>query len=408
MKIAVLCNSDSTGGAAIATARLTSALSKHGADAQMIVLHKNTNNLRVEEAGSDFGKKFAFYAERLGIFLRNGFKKENLFKVSTASTGIKLAENPTIKEADAIILSWINQGMLSLDELKKLIKTGKPIIWQMHDMWCFTGICHHAFGCDYYTQECGKCKFLNSNRVGDLSHSVWKKKKDIYDNSHIQFVAVSNWLKNRAKESSLLRDLPVVTIPVPFPIEEYPVLSASNQRNKIIMVAARLDDNVKGLDIAIDALNILKDKFPAIAEHYEIIFVGDIRNKSMLDSLKFPYRHYGTVSDTKKLRQLYAQSAVVLSSSRYESLGMTLIEGQACGAVPVSFERGGQGDIISDGSTGYIAKYEDATDLAECIAKAINNPIPPETLHASVSRKFSEDTVAKAYISLINKQLVAR
>ena len=408
MKIAVLCNSDSTGGAAIATARLTSALSKHGSDAQMIVLHKNTKNLRVEEAGGNFEKKFAFYAERLGIFLRNGFKKENLFKVSTGSSGIKLADNPTIKEADAIILSWINQGMLSLDELKKLIKTGKPIIWQMHDMWCFTGICHHAFGCDNYMQECGKCKFLNINRVGDLSNSVWKKKREIYENSKIQFVAASNWLKDRAKESSLLRDLWVETVPVPFPIEEYPLQSSSNQRNKLIMVAARLDDKVKGLDIAIKTLNILKEKHPDIAKRYEMIFVGEIRDKSMLESLKFPYRHYGTVTDTKKLRELYSQSAVVLSSSRYESLGMTLIEGQACGAVPVSFDRGGQGDIISDGSTGYIAKYEDAEDLAECIVKAINNPISPETLHASVSRKFSEDTVAKAYISLINKQFAGK
>ena len=157
MKIAVICKNDTIGGAAITTLRLTSALSKNGADAQMIVLDKLGNSLRVEETGSNFQKKKAFYLERLKIYLNNGFNRSKLFKVSTASDGVPLADNPTIKEADAIIISWINQGMMSLSELKKLIQTGKPIVWLMHDMWCFTGICHHAFGCDRYKQQCGEC-----------------------------------------------------------------------------------------------------------------------------------------------------------------------------------------------------------------------------------------------------------
>ena len=93
MKIAVICTSDTIGGAAISTTRLTNALSKHGAEAQLIVLKKGSKNLRVEEAGGDFEKKLAFYTERLKIYLNNGFSRKNLFKVSTASDGIKLADS---------------------------------------------------------------------------------------------------------------------------------------------------------------------------------------------------------------------------------------------------------------------------------------------------------------------------
>ena len=46
MKIAVICTSDTIGGAAISTTRLTNALSKHGAEAQLIVLKKGSKNLR--------------------------------------------------------------------------------------------------------------------------------------------------------------------------------------------------------------------------------------------------------------------------------------------------------------------------------------------------------------------------
>lgn len=404
MKIAIICTGDTIGGAAITTARLTNALSKHGADAQLIVLKKGSNNLRVEEAGGDFEKKMAFYAERLKIYLNNGFSRKNLFKVSTASDGIKLADNPTVKEADAIILSWINQGMLSLAEIKKIVNTGKPVIWLMHDMWCFTGICHHAFGCDRYKHECGECKFLKGKK-NDLSHKVWVKKNEIYSDSKIHFVAVSNWLKEKALESELLREMPVEVIPNAFPVEEYILPVTDTSRNKIIMVAERLDDTVKGLNYAIDALNILAEKRPEIAQKYEMVFVGEIRDTSVLNKLKFPYRTTGRISDSKKLKALYSQSAVVLCSSLYETLGGTLIEGQALGAVPVSFGEGGQPDIIEDGKTGFIAKYKDRTDLADCIVKALSSHIEPKTLHNSVLIKYSEENIAKAYIGLINKML---
>lgn len=403
MKIAVLCHSDINGGAAVATTRLVNALSLRGADAQMIVLRKDGTNLRVEEAGGYFEKKIAFYAERAGIFFRNGFRRDTLFKVSTASHGISITENPTIQEADAIILSWINQGILSLAELKRLIKTGKPIIWVMHDMWCFTGICHHAYGCRNYTEQCGACKFLR-NKPNDMSHTIWEKKRKLYNSSNIHFVAVSSWLRDRAVESSLLHDKLVHIIPNAFPIDDYPLQQHIAKRNKIIMVAARLDDTVKGLDYAIEALNIFNDKCANLAHGMEALFVGAIRDTSKLDALRFPHRHVGTVSDSHRLRELYSESAIVLSSSLYETFGMTLIEGQACGAIPVSFAEGGQADIIDDGKTGFIANYKDSESLADCIAKALSNlSITTETLHASVARRFSADTVAREYIDLLGR-----
>ena len=171
------------------------------------------------------------------------------------------------------------------------------------------------------------------------------------------------------------------------------------------MVAARLDDMVKGLDFAIEALNSIAERYPEVAKNYEMLFVGEIRDTSVLDKLKFPYKTFGVVRDGKKLKSLYLQSAVVLSSSLYESLPGTLIEGQASGAIPVSFGIGGQADIIDDGKTGFIAKYKDSTDLADCIIKAINSNIDPKALHNSVVLKYSEETIAKAYISLIKNIL---
>ena len=42
-----------------------------------------------------------------------------------------------------IHLHWVNQGFLSLSDIKKLVNTGKPIVWTMHDLWPATAICHY-------------------------------------------------------------------------------------------------------------------------------------------------------------------------------------------------------------------------------------------------------------------------
>ncbi len=52
MKIALICKSDSTGGAAVVTFRLMNALRANGMDARMIVTEKKSGSPHVIEAAS--------------------------------------------------------------------------------------------------------------------------------------------------------------------------------------------------------------------------------------------------------------------------------------------------------------------------------------------------------------------
>ena len=180
MKIAIINRSDLNGGAAVFTYRLTEAFRNNGIDATMLVTDKRSDTDFVVSYAHSLKDRFAFLAERLQIFLQNGFSKKNLFKVDTADFGRDISSHPAIKDADVIILNWINQGALSLDCVKKLCDTGKPILWNMHDMWECTGICHHAYECGGYKASCGKCAYLGSSCEKDLSHKTWTKKKAVY------------------------------------------------------------------------------------------------------------------------------------------------------------------------------------------------------------------------------------
>ncbi len=410
LRVALVCNSDLMGGAAVVTHRLMRGLRNAGVDARMIVYTKlSADDENITIVGSRFHRGWLFLKERLRIFIANGFNRENLFKVSIATNGFPLHRHRWIKDADVVALNWINQGLLSLDGIAKIANLGKPIVWTMHDMWNLTGICHHAHSCTGYLKECGACPLLKGHDTKDLSHKIWLRKKHLYSTTPIKFVAVSNWLAEKCRESSLMHDLDVSVIPNSFPTSTFytaphatPQWHVGYKRNVIVMGAARLDDPIKGLSIAVQALNIIFNARPDIANSTMVVFFGDLRDASQLDSLNVSHVHLGRINDPRQIREIYASSRIVLSTSLYETLPGTLIEGQAAGCTPVSFGRGGQSDIIEHKKTGYIAKYMSPQSIADGIIWAIENPLDREMLRKSVMDKFDEKIIVAQYIKLFN------
>lgn len=411
LKVAILCHSDNLGGASVVTRRLTLALRSEGVDARMVVFNKISDDESVMGVGGRFRRGVAFMSERAGIALANGFSRENLFKVSTASAGMPLHKHPWVREADVIMISWINQGLLSLKGIRRLGATGKPIVWTMHDMWNLTGICHHAYECRGYLKECGHCQFLTGKRANDLSHTTWLKKRRLYTTVPMTFVAVSNWLAECTRHSRLMEGCDVRVIPNAFPVDSFETTAKftlgriAEAEKVIVMGAARLDDPIKGLDMAIDALNYIFDNHPEEARRSIAVFFGAVRDQSIFDRLRFPHQLLGTVNDGKLLRMLYARAHIVLSTSLYETLPGTLIEGQAAGCLPVSFGKGGQTDIIDHLKNGYIARYKDVEDVAKGIMWAMHASVDRDSLHEEVRRRFSAKSVARRYIDLFRELL---
>ncbi len=410
MKVVLINHSDTAGGASVVTSRLAAAMRRCGVDARMIVTSRSEDAdiSTVGVIGSPLGRRMRFLWERGVIFAGNGFNRSDLFKVSIADTGYDVTRHPWVREADVVILNWINQGVMSIDDVRCLARV-KPVVWTMHDMWCMTGACHHAGACDRFTDRCGNCRYFFDGKFStDLSSCTWKRKKRLYESVSIHFVAVSNWLAGRAADSSLLGGCRLSVIPNAFPIDEFDISPSGRTRIKgvdysrrlILMGAARLDDPIKGLQHAVNALNILAERYPALAAECQAVFFGDMRDPSALDGLRFPYVHTGRLTPDVSLRDLFSSADVVISTSLYETLPGTLVEGQAAGCVPVSFGEGGQADIIDHQSTGYIARYLDDEDFAAGIKWALESNVSRQWLHESVAVKFGADSIAHRYISL--------
>ena len=177
MRVLIINTSERIGGAAIAASRLMESLKNNGVKAKMLVRDKQTDQISVVPLDRSWKTVARFVWERVVIWKANSFKKNNLFAVSIANTGANITSLPEFKQADVIHLHWINQGMLSLNDIKHIVNSGKPIVWTMHDMWPCTGICHHARECTNYQDECHNCSFIYKNgSKKDLSYRTFKKK----------------------------------------------------------------------------------------------------------------------------------------------------------------------------------------------------------------------------------------
>ena len=406
MKVVLINRSDMKGGAAIVSLRLVHALQGAGVDARMLVIDKQSNDPLVGVMGSKWGNKWRFLAERLGVLVRNGFRRDSLFKIDTGSHGINIATHPWVKDADVVCLNWVNQSTLSLKGIKQLADSGKPIVWTMHDMWNCTGVCHHAYECEQYKDRCYSCQLLKT-KGNDLSTAIQERKQQLYSTADIHFVAVSNWLANKCRESSLMRDSDISVIANAFPVERFSAERLPNSdygindsKKVIVMGAARLDDPVKGFDQLIATTRYISEQRPELAEHLHLLLFGAIKDASLLDQVAVPYSYLGVVND---VASVYSHGDVVLSTSLYESLPGTIIEGLASGCMPVTFGKGGQADIVEHLKTGYIANYKDPASLAAGIEWAINANVPREFLHNEVERKFAASKIAKKYIELFNQ-----
>lgn len=427
-KIIFISKSDIKGGAAIVTFRLVQELRREGYDARMLVCEKLSDASFVYVCDKKWKMKAAFLKERLNVFLRNGFSRETLFKIDPASEGLPLWRHPLVKSAEAIVLGWVNQGMLSLKGVRRICGLGKPVAWVMHDMWNMTGICHHAGNCTGYLHKCGDCPLLGERANStDLSHTVWENKLLTYGSTRIKFVAVSRWLAEKASESTLLKDFDVTVIPNAFDItsesdeirtdidedEEAVVPTVTTGPVKIIFGGARLDDPIKNLPVLKKALKIIADRYPGIADDLRIVTFGEFKMPESEEGFAISHHHLGLLHGNREIRRAYRGCGIVVSTSDYETLPGTLIEGQAYGCIPVAMNHGGQGDIIEHKSTGWLAPWNDSEGIrAESVAEGIlwayhkvKSPQAAEMrqqMRESVYKKFSAPKVARQIIELVS------
>lgn len=409
MNILFISTSDLHGGAAIAAYRLMNALQSEGMNVNMLVRDKRSADSNVIEVGSKNKNEWNFLWERGKIFLENRFSRKNLFDISLANTGFPVTRLPLFQDADIIHLHWINQGMLSVKEIGRIVASGKKVVWTMHDMWPFTGICHHAGNCMNYREACGRCPYLKNATPCDLSHKVFVQKQATYASGKITFVACSNWLKDRAEKSPLTAAHAVVSIPNPIDTQHYRPQDKIGSRKKlqlplhkkiVLFAAVKSSDKRKGTDYLIEASRLLKRHTDTV-----LFLLAGNNGKEIEKQLALPAQSIGFVAP-ENMTDVYNAADVFVTPSLQENLPNTIMEALACGTPCVGFGIGGIPEMIDHLKTGYVAEYKNAADLANGLFWTLFEA-DAETLSANAREKVLK-TYAQEKISAQYKKIYAQ
>jgi len=410
MRVLIVNTSEHTGGAAVAANRLMVALNNNGVKAKMLVRDKVSHSLTVSSLPNALMAQWHFLWERLVIWLHLHLKRQHLFEIDIANCGADITKLQEFKEADVIHLHWINQGMLSLNQIRKILEMGKPVVWTMHDIWPATAICHYARDCEQFHSECAKCLLLPSVPF-NLANKIWKRKLQMLKGGHITFVACSKWLAGEARKSALLEGQTVMSIPNPIdthvfhPIDKVQVresLGLPKDKHVILFVSQKVTDPRKGMEYFVEAVNLLAEQYPDTKLNTVVAILGG-HAEDVACHLTLPSYPLGYISDSKRIVEVYSSADAFVLPSLEDNLPNTIMEAMACGVPSVGFNVGGIPEMIDHGENGYVAKFKDSADLAKGI-RFVLDEADYEAMKRQCLQKvahcYSQQSVANRYMEV--------
>ena len=412
MRILIVNTSERTGGAAVAANRLMEALNNNGVKVKMLVRDKESQKLTVIGLPQSWKLQWHFLWERLCVWFHLRFQRQHLFDVDIANAGSDITRLPEFQEADVIHLHWINQGMLSLRDIRMILESGKRVVWTMHDIWPATAICHLTLDCRKFETGCQQCRLLpGGGGPHDLSASVWRRKQQMLCGHHITFVACSQWLAGEASKSALLKGQTVTSIPNPIDTHIYRPLNRQQVRQElglpadkrlVLFVSQRATNPYKGMQYLTEACQQLSCQYPEMTDNTAVVILGG-HAEEVTQQLPFESYPLGYVNDEQRIVKVYNAADVFVLPSLSENLPNTIMEAMACGVPCIGFNIGGIPEEIDHRKTGYVAAYRDAADLAKGIHWVLFESTADEVSAAclkKVKHNYSQQSVAQRYIDI--------
>lgn len=141
------------------------------------------------------------------------------------------------------------------------------------------------------------------------------------------------------------------------PIQHVSGIKKIHKKGELLFVG-RLNKKVKGLDFLIDIVDLLNKR--KVDFHLTIVGSGEdakwleqaITEKELMEKVSLE----GFQQD---VTPYYAQAYILLSTSRWEGFGMSIVEAMSAGTPCVSFDNDGACEIVTNGKNGaLIPKYK--------------------------------------------------
>ena len=267
--------------------------------------------------------------------------------------GFDITKLKEYKNAHIIHIHWLNQGFIKLGSLSKI---NKPLVWTMRDMWSFTGGSHYTMDFEKYEKSY-------------IAKIIKNFKKKNY-NKNFHFIAVSDWLRNKAQKSSTLKEYDIKRIYNNINTNDFDIITKKQAKSflkistkkKIILYGAQNPQSKrKGWSIFIRTLKKLDNT------KYFLLIFGNFWSQESLDKIGIEYKSLGFINDKKILNNTYSSADLFVASSIEDAWPKTFAEAMYCGTPVVCFDNTSISEIVDHKVNGYIVKNFDADLLKKGI-----------------------------------------
>ncbi len=406
MRIALVSDYATQGGAAIACNRLAVALAAQGATVARFSLDRGPRPW--------LGSGVAFAPQTSGRRAAGLVQVLEGFGLSRAARSLRLRD--TGRLLPRALADWrpdiINLHNLhgfdgrwhSVEALARLA----PIAWTLHDMWSFTGRCTYSYACRRFetgcTAECptpGEYPALAPTLIGEQ----WAQRARFFE-QHPQAAAIapSHWLTDEARRG-LWRNHRVEAIPNSLDLHTYAPIEQPlartalglppRDRPTLLFVADYLTERRKGGALVASAL-------AACGRDVAVWTLGHGEFSGLPPNVQC--HSLGYVTDERMKALIFSAADVLVHPAPVDNFPNTIAESLACGTPVVAFHTGGIPEMLAAPNCGWLATEITADALGQGIALAIATlPLTHElrlAIRAVAAPVFDPERQARSYLEL--------
>ena len=331
------------------------------------------------------------------LFDNHGLSSKNATK--------KLIESIIKVQPDLIHLHNIHGYYINYPILFDFLKSyNKPVVWTLHDCWCFTGHCTHFEydGCFKWKIGCYNCEYKHvypSSLLLERSKRNYELKKNCFTSlNNLTLVPVSDWLSNHLKES-FMKDQKIQVIHNGIDIDVFKPYNVhrKNGEFEILGVASNWKMR-KGLPDFFELRKILPPK-------YHITLIG--LSKKEMRNLPNGVTGLERTNNVEELVSYYNKADVLVNPTYEDNFPTINLEALACGTPVITYRTGGSPESI-DETTGIVIEQGNVVALADGIKNMCNDANKREVrmcCRERAEKLYDQSNCYKTYIDLYKSLL---
>ncbi len=251
----------------------------------------------------------------------------------------------------------------------------KPVVFTVHDTSAFTGGCLNPLGCERFQRECGACPQKPELGRLDFSRSNLRLARKSVRTSGLNLIFPSRWIQGQAGRSlqwtGRAEHIPNGFDPGCYQYrprrEARESLGLPQDRKIVAISSAALENKLKGLRFALEAITANRDLSPLV------VLIGHSHSgvEKLLDGVSCQVT--GFLEDRAQMGLFLAAADLLLYPSLGDNLPVTIQEAMAAGTPVLAFDVGGVPELVQPGKTGWLAPARDQEALNRKLRKILQS-----------------------------------